>query len=111
MGKTEESFDPSWIVDLFDKKLNHDCPEAMHALESLRHCTHPVAYCSCGCGDPYFVAPNSPDWKFLTNLTAYDRESHILVILDIMADWRVGSIEVQKDMPYDPSEMTTIEVD
>lgn len=111
MVKAEDSFDPSWIVDLFDKKLNHDCPEAMHVLESLRQCTHPVTYCRCGCGDPYFVDPDSPDWKFLTNVTAYDRESHILIILDIMADWTVGSIEIQRDMPFDLSEMTAIEVD
>jgi hypothetical protein len=111
MGDSGHTFDPSWIVNLFDKKLNHDCPEAMHVLESLRQSTHPVCYCSCGCGDPYFIDPKSSDWKFLTNLTAYDSENQTLVILDIMEDWSVGSIELQRDMPCDFNDMVQVEME
>jgi hypothetical protein len=104
-----ETYDPTWVLELFRERLDPGCHEACLILESLALCTHPVCRCSCGCGDPYFVDPKSPAWKFRTNVTAY--RDHTLVILDIMEDWSVGSIEMQRDMPCDLEDMTTVEVE
>jgi hypothetical protein len=111
MNKSKNNYDPTWVVDLFEKKLNPENSEAMQILGNLRHCTKPVCYCSCGCGDPFFIDPKGKDWKLKENITAYDRESEILVILDIMEDLSIGSIELQRDMPCDLSEMVVVEID
>lgn len=90
-------YDPNLVVALFESSLNLAIQENQKVLDSLKHCTHPVAYCSCGCGQPYFVDPKGPDWKFRSNLTCWDEGK--LYVLDIMEDWSVGSIEVVGDMP------------
>ena len=105
----DSTYDPSFIVSLFRKKLNPDCAEAMKVLESLEVCTCPVAYCSCGCGDPYFIDPKGPDWKFRTNLTLWHDKT--LYVLDIMEDWTVGAIETQRDFPMPLDDMQVVEVD
>jgi hypothetical protein len=97
----------TWIVQLFEKELDLSEEGNRRIIESLKKCTHPVCYCRCGCGDPYFINPKGPDWKFRTNVVAYSGVD--LVVLDIMQDWSVGSIEIQRDTP-DLSEMTPVAV-
>lgn len=105
----EAVFDPGFIHGLFRKKLNPECAEARMVLDSLERCTRPVAYCSCGCGNPYFVDPEGPDWKFRTNLSVWcDRT---LYVLDVMEDWTVGGIEILKDFPMPLEDMQVVEVD
>jgi hypothetical protein len=105
----ENTFDPAWIVELFTDTLPADFPHRDTILDSLSKCTHPVRYCSCGCGSPYFIDTKGPEWKFRTNVWAY--KDHTQVILDIMDNWTVGSIEFLEDMPCDIDEFTRIEVD
>lgn len=105
----DSTYDPSFILSLFRKKLNPESEEALKVLDSLDKCTNPVSYCSCGCGDPYFVDPKGKDWKFRTNLTLwYDKT---LYVLDIMEDWTVGAIETQRDFPMPLDDMQVVEID
>jgi hypothetical protein len=105
----DDLFDPSYIANLFRAKLNLECDEARKILDSLEHCTHPVARCSCGCEDPYFVDPEGPDWHFRGNITAWDNGT--LYVLDIMENWTVGSIEMQKDFPMPLEAMVPVDLD
>jgi hypothetical protein len=103
------TYDPTWVVELFQEQLNLELPEGRLILENLKRCTEPVSYCSCGCGDPYFIVPKSPAWKFRGNITAY--KDHTLVILDLMEDFSIGSIEIQRDMPFDIGDMRQVDID
>ncbi len=105
----DSTYDPSFILKLFRAKLNSESVEARKVLESLATCTHPVAYCTCGCGDPYFVDPKSADWKFMTNLSLWHAKT--VYVLDIMEDWTVGAIEIQRDFPMPLEGMQVVEID
>ena len=82
-------YDPSWLIELAKKQI----PEEPEIIKSLELCTTIVGFCSCGCGDPYFIDPGSGQWDFDYNLVL-EREDHIEIILDIMKDKRVGRIEI-----------------
>lgn len=98
MAMSEEYvFDPSWVVELFSETIPADFPNKKNIIDSLSTCTKPVRFCACGCGSPYFIEPKTPQWKFRGNIWAY--KDHTEVILDIMDDWTVGSIEFLDDMP------------
>jgi len=105
----EYSFDPSWVVELYRERLPDDYPEKKTLLDNLKLCTKPINFCSCGCGSPYFIEPKTPQWKFRCNISAY--KDHTQVILDIMDDWSIGSIEILDDMPCSLDDFTTILVD
>ena len=105
----DATYDPGPIVELFKSRLDLEREEARKILASLERCVHPLAYCSCGCGNPYFVDPKGPDWKFKTNVAAWRDET--LYVLDIMDDWSVGGIEILEDFPMPLEDMREIEID
>lgn len=82
-------YDPSWIVKLAENQY----PDDENLIEALKKCKIVVGFCECGCGDPYFIDPNSKEWDFDDNLELL-REDDIPIILDIMKDGRVGSLEI-----------------
>jgi hypothetical protein len=82
-------YDPTWLVELAEKQI----PDEKQVIESLKLCTTVVGFCDCGCGDPYFIDPESKDLEFDYN-EVLEREDGICIILDIMKDKRVGSIEI-----------------
>lgn len=82
-------YDPTWLVEL----ANIQIAEEKQIIESLKLCTTVVGFCGCGCGDPYFIDPESKDWDFDYN-AVLEREDGTDIILDIMKDKRVGSIEI-----------------
>lgn len=82
-------YDPTWLVELAIKQI----PNEKEIIDSLKLCTTVVGFCSCGCGDPYFIDPNSKDWDFDFN-EVLEREDGIDIILDIMKDKKIGSIEI-----------------
>ena len=86
-------FDPSEAIKAFRGSCDPDDPddELDAILASLAKCSQPVGYCNCGCGDPYFVHPESPDWKNGKGMSAYVGDD--LWALDIMTDGRIGFIE------------------
>jgi hypothetical protein len=83
------SYDPTWLIELAKKQI----PNEKEIIESLKSCTTVVGFCGCGCGDPYFIDPESKDWDFDYN-EELEKEDGIDIILDIMKDKRVGSIEI-----------------
>ncbi|OPY88313.1 MAG: hypothetical protein A4E71_00524 [Smithella sp. PtaU1.Bin162] len=87
--KTPCSYDPSWVVNLAESQM----PEDAELINELKKCTKVVAYCGCGCGDPYFVRPHSEDWVFDHNVVL-EREDGTDVILDVMKNGRIGGIEI-----------------
>jgi len=105
----ENSYDPAAFVELFRTVLSPEFPQTALILENLGKCLHPVAFCKCGCGQPYFIDPKSPQWQFMMNITAYSGST--LVILDIMKDWSIGSIELLPDISSGFKTMKIIEVD
>lgn len=105
----EKTFDPRWVVELFNDTLPSEFPQRDLVLANIAKCTKPIGYCSCGCGSPQFIDPKGPDWKFMTNLCAY--RDHLEVILDVMEDHSIGFIELLDDMPYSLESFTRIEVE
>ena len=105
----ERTFDPVWVVELFNDTLPSDFPHRELVLKNIAKCTKPVGYCSCGCGSPYFIDSKGPDWKFMTNLCAY--KDHLEVILDVMEDYSIGFIELLDDMPYSLDDFTRVVVE
>lgn len=82
-------YDPTWLVELAKIQL----PEKFELIASLKLCETIVGFCECGCGDPYFIDPKSDEWDF-DYCEELEREDGIDIILDIMKDRRVGSIEI-----------------
>jgi hypothetical protein len=82
-------YDSNWLIELAKKQI----PNEKKIINSLKLCTTIVGFCGCGCGDPYFIDLESDDWDFDYN-KVLKREDGIDIILDIMKDKRVGSIEV-----------------
>jgi len=83
------AYDPSWIIKLAELQIN-DHPELIAA---LRNCTTVVGFCSCGCGDPYFIDPNSKGWDFSENIVL-EREDGVDIVLDVMKNGYIGQIEI-----------------
>src|SRR5437667_3009920 len=82
------NYNPLWVVKLAEAQI----PEETKLIEALKNCTSVIGFCSCGCGDPYFIDPESEDWKFKENIIL-EREDGIDIILDVMKDFRIGAIE------------------
>ncbi|MDH3975423.1 MAG: hypothetical protein OEV42_14180 [Deltaproteobacteria bacterium] len=82
-------YDPAWLIKLAEKQI----PEETEIIASLKSCTTIVGFCECGCGDPYFIEPDSSDWDFDYN-KILEREDGIDIILDVMRNKRIGSIEI-----------------
>ncbi len=91
-----EEFDRSLIHKLFSKRLNVEVPEVQIILKSLLE--SPVIECKSSSDIYYcFIEPKSPQWKFRTNLDVW--HNNTLYVLDVMQDWTVGAIEIQRDFP------------
>ena len=82
-------YDPAWLIELAKKQI----PNEAEIIDSLKSCTTIVGFCGCGCGDPYFIDPDSEDWSFDYNVEL-QREDGVDIILDIMKNKRIGSIEI-----------------
>ena len=91
MRPSRETYDPAWAVALFRDKLDPSDPERETILLNLENCREVVGYCDCGCGDPYFIDPESADWK--PARTPVCMTGTKAVILDVMSNLRIGSIE------------------
>ncbi len=89
MIENREPYDPAWVVEL--ARRQH--PADHQLLKALQECTQKVGECRCGCGDPYFVDSASTDWEpgRCVELTRSDQTT---VIVDVLADGRVGHIEI-----------------
>jgi hypothetical protein len=103
-----EPFDPSFLVTLFSEQLN-ESDESKTILKNLALCTHPVSYCKCGCGSPYFIDPSSSAWQFKTNIDVWHEGK--MFVLDVMQDLTIGSIEILDDFPMSMESMIPIEVE
>jgi hypothetical protein len=89
MIKKHVVYDSSWLVELAERQL----PEKPEIIEALKRCTSAVGFCGCGCGDPYFIDPESEEWDFLYNETLV-RGDGIEIILDVMKSGRIGFVEI-----------------
>ncbi len=89
---TDRSYDPTWIVDLAKQQY----PEDLRLHMALASCTRVVRYCDCGCGAAYFVdlssetAGEESDFGMQVVL---NREDGPAVVVDLLPDGRVASIE------------------
>jgi hypothetical protein len=87
-----ESYDPTWLVELAEKEY----PEDKWLHDALSKCTRRLLVSD----DPsmvYFVSPENAnmrgsDWQFSENVVLETYKAGEIV-LDIMKDGRVGSIE------------------
>jgi hypothetical protein len=82
-------YDPAWLIELANKQI----PNETEIIASLKSCTTVIGFCDCGCGDPYFLDPDSDSWDF-DYCEELIREDGIDIILDVMKDKRIGSIEI-----------------
>lgn len=82
-------YDPTWLIELAKKQI----PDEIDIIDSMKLCTSVVGFCGCGCGDPYFIDPESEDWDFDYN-KVLEREDGIDIVLDIMKDKRIGRVEI-----------------
>jgi hypothetical protein len=80
-------FNPSEIIKLASKQL----PEKPEIIEALKNCQLIVGFCDCG--DPYFVNPETEEYNFNSNVIL-EKENGTVIVLDVMKDGRIGSIEV-----------------
>jgi hypothetical protein len=82
-------YDPEWVLQLARDQRPYDA----QLLRGLKACTRVIGTCQCGCGDPYFVDPASKEWvhKRCVELVRGDGVS---IIVDVLADGRVGHIEI-----------------
>lgn len=102
-----EGFDRALIHKLFSKRLNVDVHEVQTVLKSLLE--SPVIECKSSSDIYYcFIEPKSYRWHFRTTLDVW--YNNTLYVLDIMQDWTVGAIEIQRDFPPMDS-MQMVEVD
>ena len=102
-----EEFDRSLIHKLFSKRLNVEVSEVQIVLKSLLE--SPVIECASSSDIYYcFIDPKTSAWQFRTNLDVW--HDYTLYVLDIMKDWSVGAIEIQRDFPPMDS-MQMVEVD
>ncbi len=89
---TDHSYDPTWIVELAKAQY----PEDVRLHQALAACTRVVRYCDCGCGTPYFVGLSADaageESDFGVRITL-DREDGPAVVVDLLPDGRVASIE------------------
>jgi len=83
-----KQYDPEWLVNLARAQR----PEDRELIQALQKCTQTIGTCPCGCGDPYFVDPSSDEWKLKRTVELFDERGYS-VLVDILADGRVGSIE------------------
>lgn len=88
----EQGYDPSWIVQLARTQY----PEDLRLHQALAACTRVLRYCDCGCGTPYFVdlSPETAgeESEFGLRITL-EREAGPTVVVDLLPDGRVASIE------------------
>jgi hypothetical protein len=82
-------YDPGWVVELAKEQR----PADAELVQGLARCTMMVGECDCGCGDPCFVNPASRDWK-VKRCVELMRADGVSVIVDVLEDGRVGSIEI-----------------
>lgn len=59
MIRAPGDYDPTWLVELVRAQM----PEDTSLLTALAKCVRKVGECRCGCGDPYFVDPDSAQWE------------------------------------------------
>lgn len=102
-----EELDRTLIHKLFSKRLNTTVPEVQTVLKSILE--FPLIECESSSDIYYcFIDPKSSAWQFRTNLDVWHKGT--LYILDIMKDWTVGAIEIQRDMPpMDSMQMVELE--
>jgi hypothetical protein len=81
------AYDPTWLVEAARSQI----PDRPDIIESLKKSTTIVGFCPCGCGQPYFIDPRSRDWDFEENVIL--QAGGKSVVLDVMGDGRVGSVE------------------
>ncbi|MHB0871421.1 MAG: hypothetical protein ACYC5J_18470 [Chloroflexota bacterium] len=90
---TEEAYDPTWIVELARVRY----PQDLRLQQALAACTRVVRRCLCGCGTHYFVDLSSErageESDFGLRI-ALQREDGPAVVVDLLPDGRVASIEV-----------------
>ena len=89
---TDRSYDPTWIVDLAKRQ----CPEDLRLQTALAACTRVVHYCDCGCGTVYFVdlSPETAGEESDFGMqVVMNREDGPAVVVDLLPDGRVASIE------------------
>lgn len=92
----KESLDRILIHKLFSKRLNIDLPEVQTVLNCILE--SPIVECKSSSDDYFcFIDPKSSAWQFKTNLDVW--HNNTLYVLDVMQDWTVGAIEIQRDMP------------
>ena len=89
MRPNPEPYDPGWLLEL----ARNQRPEDGLLREALAACTQKIGECECGCGDPYFVDPESDEWA-QERTVELTRKDGVTVLVDVLADGRVGSIEV-----------------
>lgn len=95
------------IHKLFSKRLNTTVPEVQTVLKCILE--FPLIECESSSEIYYcFIDPKSSAWKFRTNLDVWHENT--LYVIDIMKDWTVGAIEIQRDMPP-MSAMQMVEVE
>lgn len=82
-------YDPTWVVNLAEEQI----PEETEIIENLKKCTTILGFCNCGCGSPYFIDPDSHEWDF-DYCEVLERKNNYEIVLDIMRDKRIGSIEL-----------------
>ncbi len=89
---TDNSFDPTWVMELAKQQY----PEDLRFHQALAACTRVVRTCDCGCGTPYFVdlSPDTmgEDSEFGARI-ALRREDGPAVVVDLLPDGRVACIE------------------
>lgn len=102
-------YDPQWVLDLARSQRPTDV--ALH--EALKRATRTVGLCACGCGSPYFVDPNSPEWRhgYVVVLEAEEKTESITeiakngtvlgtrtggkdVVIEVQKDGTIGDIEI-----------------
>ncbi|MCL4371676.1 MAG: hypothetical protein M1380_12370 [Chloroflexi bacterium] len=89
---TGESYDPTWIVEL--AKAHY--PEDLRLHQALAACTRVLHLCDCGCGTAYFVELSSDvagEESDFGLRVALQREDGPAVVVDLLPDGRVASIE------------------
>jgi len=67
--------------------------DKLEIIENLKKCTMVIGFCGCGCGDPYFIDPNSKEWN-CDYSEVLEREDGVDIIIDIMRDKTIGRIEI-----------------
>ena len=91
-----EPLDRTLIHKLFSKRLNTNIPEVQTVLKCILEST--LIECKSS-SDFYYclIDPKSSAWQFRTNLDVW--HNNTLYVLDVMQDWTVGAIEIQRNMP------------